>query len=126
MCAVVTGVQTCAHPISAIRGRAVTLDLESQTVCVPTIPEEDEETNIVLDKVWDIYKDFGAWALRDKTHEPGTPWTVVYEEEGRGAAIPDHLIAQHFQEKIQQYVENAKRSRTAREGRGEEGEIGRA
>src|SRR3546814_657696 len=77
---------------SAIRGRAVTLDLESQTVCVPTIPEEDEETNIVLDKVWDIYKDFGAWALRDKTHEPGTPWNVVYEDEERRTAIPDPQI----------------------------------
>src|SRR3546814_15536036 len=43
--------------VSALRGRAVTLDLESQTVRVPTVPGEYEEQNTAIAQIWTIYKD---------------------------------------------------------------------
>ena len=94
-----------ARPIDA---PSIDFDLETGDLMIPRIPSDDEETNVVLDKVWNVYKHFSAGALRYKTHEEGTPWSIVYNTEGRGAPIPDELIADHFRNKIQQYIANAR------------------
>ena len=90
---------------------SVDFDLDSGEFFIPRIPKDDEETNVVLGKVWDIYKSFSAAALRGKTHEKGTPWDNIYNgEAGPDMPISDDLIAAHFKEKILQYLENARQS----------------
>jgi uncharacterized phage-associated protein len=57
---------------------SVCFDLEKGDLTVPQIPQDDEEVRIVLGVVWKSYKRYTAWALRNKTHEPNTPWSEVY------------------------------------------------
>lgn len=98
------------HPIQE---PSIDLDLDHERFVVPRIPEDDERANVVLNKVWDVYKNFSAWDLRNKTHEPDSPWTRVYKEDQRDTVIPDDLIASHFRQKISQYLDNARKSTAA-------------
>ncbi len=93
---------------SPIREMSVDLDLESGNLTTPSVPSSDADTQIVLRKVWDVYKDFGAWDLRNKTHEAGTPWKQVYKSYDMYTEIPYDSIRGHFQEKIRQYLDHAK------------------
>lgn len=90
-----------------IEAKSVTFDLETFDFSVPSVSPEDKEMLIVLDRVWEVYKGFDAWSLRNKTHEAGTPWSQVYREGEQDVAIPDNLIKPHFEQKIRQYLENA-------------------
>ena len=96
-----------ALPIDA---PSMELDLDSFEIVIPRIPKDDEETNVILQKVWDVYKRFSAGALRNKTHESGTPWHRVYKQGVLDTEIPDNLIKEHFLMKIRQYLENAQQS----------------
>ena len=91
----------------AIQEMSVSFDLETGKLSVPRIPSDDERSNIVLDKVWEIYKHFNAWDLRNKIHESDTPWSRVYEK-GADNIITNDLIAAHFTDKIKQYLANAR------------------
>ena len=90
-----------------IEGRSIEFDLEKEEIVIPRVPTDDTNAQIVLGKVWDVYKDFSAWSLRNLTHEPGSPWDAVYRPDGRDIEIPDNLIAAHFKAKIGQYIANA-------------------
>jgi len=92
----------------AIRERSVDYDLETGDTIIPVVPVGDKNSHIVLDKVWDVYKDFGAWDLRDKTHEDGTPWKEVYRPGDMYRVIPHGSIQDHFKVKIRQYLDHAK------------------
>jgi uncharacterized phage-associated protein len=98
---------------SPIQEHAIDYDLDTQRFCQPRIAESDTEAQIVLGKVWDIYKNFGAWSLREKTHESGTPWSAVYQEGERDIVIPDDLIKEHYKTKIRQYIDDARGSASA-------------
>jgi uncharacterized phage-associated protein len=74
------------------------------SVTTPEVPKSDKDTQLILDKVWSAYKWFGAWALRNKTHEPGTPWSRTDKTRFPATAIDDKLIAPHFLEKIRSYL----------------------
>lgn len=82
------------------------LDLDTAEFLVPRISKDDDETNVVLEKVWDIYKRFSAASLRNKTHEHGSPWHQVYKEDVRNIEIPDNLIKEHFGNKIRLYLDD--------------------
>lgn len=91
--------------------RSVDFDLDSNGVKLiePRIPETDIDVTVVLGKVWEIYKRFSAWDLRNKTHEAGTPWAQVYNPNKRNIVIPPESISQHFKTRIRQYLNDAKR-----------------
>ena len=91
-----------------IQGRAIEFDLETGDVVEPQVAQSDKDAQVVLGKVWDVYKRFDAWSLRNKTHEPGTPWSTVYREGERDTVIPDNLIKEHFKTKIRQYIDDAR------------------
>lgn len=95
---------------SPIDCHAVDFDLETGSFVEPRISKDDVDAHIVLGKVWDVYKHFDAWSLRNKTHEAGTPWSQVYREGVRDIEIPDDLIKNHFKTKIRQYIDNAGRA----------------
>ncbi len=91
----------------SIDAHSIDYELDSGVVSVPRVDQGDRDTTLILGRVWDIYKRFGAWQLREKTHEPDTPWSSVYKEGVRNTIIPDTLIKPHFDQKIDAYLSAA-------------------
>ncbi|MEO0688219.1 MAG: type II toxin-antitoxin system antitoxin SocA domain-containing protein, partial [Cyanobacteria bacterium J06649_11] len=83
---------------------SIDFDLETLTATVNQIPKNDKDIIEVLEKVWGVYKHFSASALRNKTHEPDTPWNCVYNGN-KTTQVPAELINQHFIETIGAYFE---------------------
>lgn len=96
-----------------IDNHSVDFNLDDGEVKIPRIPASDKKSNIVLGMVWDVYKHFSAWNLRQKTHEEGTPWRSVYKPNLRNIVIPPATIKSHFQGKIRQYLDVAKSRKSA-------------
>ncbi|MEN5032098.1 type II toxin-antitoxin system antitoxin SocA domain-containing protein [Pseudomonas sp. Ps21-P2] len=67
-------------------------------------PVPDVRTLALLDRVWDIYSQYGGVELSAMTHQHGTPWDQIWRSSGgedyRGAIIPNELIEQHYKQKI--------------------------
>lgn len=82
-------------------------DLDTGDCARPSIDKNDKMTRAILDKVWAAYKRFSGWALREKTHERGTPWDQTYDPNVRGKVIKDGVIKKHFHEKIREIVDAA-------------------
>ena len=51
----------------------------------------------VVNMVWDNYGTYAAFKLSALTHEPGTPWSQVYQD-GYKRVIPNNVIREHFKE----------------------------
>jgi len=64
----------------------------------------DENTLMLLEKVWEKYGGLSGIHLSSLTHLPGSPWYKVWEEDGgknmRYAIIPDDKIKGFYTEKI--------------------------
>ena len=54
-----------------------------------------DEMDVIMD-VWDKYRGYTAKELVDLTHEPDSPWEVVYQPNVKNAHIPLELIQQYF------------------------------
>lgn len=53
----------------------------------------DDKTSEFLDKFFNKYSKFSAWALVDKTHKAGSPWDKVYAGgQGDKSIIPKSLL----------------------------------
>ena len=94
------------HGQEPIDGLSEEFNFDDSTSNNPKIPLEEEEVSNVLNMVWDVYKGFSGWDLREKTHENGTPWYKVYRDGEKDIEINDEAIKKHFVEKIGQYVQN--------------------
>lgn len=92
---------------SPIEGRATLYDYDSNDSYIPGVDQGDEDTLSILARVWNIYHPFSGWALRNKTHEKGTPWEQVYDSSCLSEPIPDKLIAEHFRDRISTYLDAA-------------------
>lgn len=90
-----------------IEERASIFDLDSFETETPEIPRSDAQTLKILDYVWDAYKGFTGWTLRNKTHASGTPWDKVYEDGKMGIVIPDEIVKTHYADRIGKYIEAA-------------------
>lgn len=89
------------HPIQE---QATEFDLDQFDISTPKFPETEKDILSILGKVWDVYKNFNAWDLRQKTHEENTPWSKAYNG-AQNVEIPKDSIKEHFQYKIGQYFE---------------------
>lgn len=87
--------------------RAIALDLDTWKESTPEVPRSDKVLNFILDTVWNSYKRFSGWSLRNKTHEAGTPWSQVYREGERDIVIRDDDVKEHFKERIKGYLDAA-------------------
>ena len=58
----------------------------------------------VMEKAWDVYKPYTAYALVSKTHEPDSPWAKSYTSEMDNNAIEDEEIKEYFIKKISEYI----------------------
>lgn len=70
---------------------------------IPSIIDNDVKT--LLDKVWDIYKNYSGPQLSTLTHESGSPWDTIWNMDGGkhrlDAVIPNQLIRDYYRQKIQ-------------------------
>ena len=66
----------------------------------PEIPNDDEDTWKLLNRVWDIYGKYSGLTLSDVTHRPDTPWSKTWAESGgrKNADIPNDMIKAHYEE----------------------------
>jgi len=73
---------------------------------IPTVT--DETAKRLLDRVWDVYKRYDGLQLSTITHQPDTPWDVVWRNRGgrwvRDAVIEPELIAQHYRKLAERKV----------------------
>ena len=65
---------------------------------ITTIPRDrgnllDDDQKALIEEVGEAYRDYGVWALSSITHQPATPWHIVYRSgRGEGAIIPNEVI----------------------------------
>ena len=58
----------------------------------------DNDQKALIEEVAQAYRDYTAWALSSITHQPGTPWHIVYRGgRGEGAVIPNEVIRDHYE-----------------------------
>jgi uncharacterized phage-associated protein len=75
---------------------------------ITSLAYEDNEIVIVtdppvvrfLDKIWDTYKTYSGLQLSTLTHQPNTPWDIVWNTENgksqQHAIIRNSLIKEHY------------------------------
>lgn len=69
----------------------------------PCADDIDQQTEILLEKVWDRYGKLSGLDLSALTHQPGTPWYTVWEGGGKNtkcAEIPDSTISEFYSDKL--------------------------
>lgn len=71
-----------------------------------TYPLPDANIFPFLDTIWNVYGKYNGVQLSAMTHEPGTPWDIVWNNQGGKeksyAIIPNDLIKSHCLDKIKQ------------------------
>ena len=69
---------------------------------IPNI--EEENLKLFLNKIWEVYKDFNGLQLSTLTHQPNTPWDIIWNQSGvrknEHQIIPNEIIKNHYLEKI--------------------------
>jgi uncharacterized phage-associated protein len=71
---------------------------------LPIAISDSEPSFNLIEKVWEKYSHMPALALSSLTHQPGTPWDIIWNEQGgrdrKGAIIPDALIQDFYKQKL--------------------------
>ncbi len=98
------------HEFKYFRDQPITIlslqldDHEFTAVTHPRIGRDKEDILYVLKCVWDVYKGFTDWSLRNLAYRESTPWHRTYKEGHKYLAIDPILIKEHFDGKINQYL----------------------
>jgi uncharacterized phage-associated protein len=79
---------------SSITSQAMSWSARPLTMVAPTIPPSDRETQSLLDRVWDVYKNLTSIQLSNLTHVEGSPWKQARDQHK--AIIEDDLIRNYF------------------------------
>ena len=58
----------------------------------------DEQDKKLIKAVWDTYKSYDAFTLRDLTHQEGNPWEEIYDASPN-KTIPKDKIKQFYKNK---------------------------
>jgi uncharacterized phage-associated protein len=83
----------------SISSKATGFDFENFELTEPEVPESDERSRRLMEKVWQTYSKFTAFELSKMTHLPDTPWAKARENLdvlGRNVAIEEGLIKNYF------------------------------
>lgn len=88
------------NPVDGPAADVVLFDDGSTEFITPTIEDAEPLTREVVDRVWQVYKEFDGLQLSDMTHATGTPWyeTRLRAKGFRNTAIPNDLIEDHYSE----------------------------
>jgi uncharacterized phage-associated protein len=67
-------------------------------------PQVTENIKPFLDKIWDVYGDLNGLQLSTLTHQPQTPWDIVWNQQGgkdsKSAIIANDTIKEHYKKKV--------------------------
>lgn len=87
------------------------VDLETGEVFIPKIHKNstDKYTIKLLEIVWNAYKNFSSWRLRDESYEEGSPWHKVYDVWGGSVKLKDDDIEEYFTKKINEHLKATKK-----------------
>lgn len=91
---------------SHIQELSASYDPENHVTSYPKIGSEEKEILEVLRYVWDIYKRFSGWDLREKTHKEDTPWSQTYDSSIDNNVIDSDSIKKYFVKKISAYLDD--------------------
>jgi len=83
------------HRFKSFGNKAIELDKGSPTYLSCLDGEEID----LLKKVWEVYGDFSAFALSDRSHDPNGPWVMQKEKLKNGLRhieIPNEDIREYF------------------------------
>lgn len=65
-----------------------------------------EGSRPLLDSVWKNYARFSGIELSRMTHQPGTPWSQAWHDQGGSSAyfapISDDMIREHYRQRVQE------------------------
>ncbi len=64
----------------------------------PFSADLSEQQRDIIRHVWNKYRNFSAFQLSDMTHQPGTPWTEAYFNQGRNTVLSNDAIRRHYQQ----------------------------
>jgi uncharacterized phage-associated protein len=94
-----------------ITRRAMEIDPNTLDLVAPSVDSEihsgldPDLVNQLLNRVWQIYKDYTAIQLSNSSHEHGEPWRQIWERHNRkiprAVHIPNELIRRCFLAKLQ-------------------------
>ncbi len=63
-----------------------------------SIDESDVQTLKLIERIVEIYGQLDAHTLSNKTHQKGSPWDIVYNQQSQvNGTIEDNLIKENFQ-----------------------------
>jgi uncharacterized phage-associated protein len=66
------------------------------------LTDEDKE---FLSQIWSVYKEYTGLQLSALTHEPDSPWDIVWNKRGgrekKGAIIPNPIIEKYYSDKLE-------------------------
>ena len=86
-----------------IKEFALDLDETTETL-VPASSKFDEIEKRIIKLIYDIYGALDGWRLSALTHEKGTPWYEVRENDKKnriyGTTIPNERIEEYFKREI--------------------------
>lgn len=68
---------------------------------LPGIPEiiKDSDENQIIESVWNAYKHHTAYQLSDISHNTGSPWDQVWQNDKFGK-IPDNITREYYKRLI--------------------------
>lgn len=87
---------------NSINTYASELNLSSGEVYHPIIDEKDEKAILIINAVWNRYKDKSGEALSNITHQENSPWSMVYER-GKNKALKLEDIEKRALEAMNEY-----------------------
>jgi uncharacterized phage-associated protein len=65
------------------------------------VDKSDEETIVLLNRIWDVYGRYGGITLSNMTHSDDGPWAIAWKEHGGAfeVTISNEAIAEYFVQK---------------------------
>jgi len=76
------------------------IEFEDGKYYTPLVPESDQDTRKLLEKIWNVYGKFSARELSTLSHEIGSPWDKTWKTNTYkldSVAIKNEEIEKHFQ-----------------------------
>lgn len=95
-----------------IQGYVLEYNEDDNEVIIPKISSQN--SLFILNKVWGIYKDFSASALRNLTHQSDTPWQKAWAgSNGKGANICPNEVSSYYFKYIMELLKDEYSKSTA-------------
>jgi len=63
---------------------------------LPGVLQMSPDDESLIKEVYDVYGKYDGLVLSALTHQPNTPWDIVWRSNGRSATISNDLIENHF------------------------------